>query len=118
MTPFIHGGGLNYSPPQVKQPICNMRLFMFKDLRCIWIGRVEDKTIRQDKCHRMNGVIRVFDYPAAHPTGIVRENAAHHAGIDRGWIGPNPTTERFEYIVDKSADDARLKTNQISSILH
>src|SRR5689334_2182122 len=95
-----------------------MRLFIFEGPSGIWIGRVEGKSVRQNNCHRVNRVIGIFDHTATHATGVIREDASHHAGIDRGRVGSDTTTEGLEYIVDKSADNAGLEANQMTLILH
>src|SRR5262245_772201 len=95
-----------------------MRLFVFKDLICIWRSCLEYESIWQDNGHRVNRVIGIFDHAATHAAGVIREYAPHHTCVNRGRVGPDPTTERFEHIIDKPADDAGLKANEFATTFH
>src|SRR6476659_2458067 len=90
---------------EFEQPLCEVRLLIFEDLICIRHGGIEYKSVGQDDGHRVNRVVGIFDHAATHAAGVVREDAAHHTGINRGGVRANAPTQRFEYIIDKSTDD-------------
>src|SRR5688572_25436932 len=66
----------------------------------------------------MNGVIGIFDYTTAHSAGVIGKDAAYHTGIDRGGVGSDSAAIQFQDVVDESANDARLKANQVAMIFH
>ncbi len=70
--------------------------------------RVDDRAVRQHAEHRRQGAVGVELHPAAHARGVVGENAAHHAGVDRGGVGPDLRPVRGQVPVHGGGDDPRL----------
>src|SRR5690349_11850253 len=66
----------------------------------------------------MDGAIGVFRHSAAHPTGIVCQDPAHHAGIDRGRIRPDAAAKALQDVIEKAADNAGLRPDPARLILN
>ena len=58
---------------------------------------------------RVEGVVAVLGDAAAHPGGVVGEDAADHGRVDRGRVGPDAGPVGGEEAVEVGADHARLR---------
>ncbi len=88
-----------------------MRLFILENLTCVWISCIENKSIWQNKCHRMDRAIRILGHAAAHTAGVIGKDAAHHAGIDRGGVRSDAASVRFKRVVEEPTHKSRLEAD-------
>src|SRR5436190_24217848 len=95
-----------------------MRLFVLEDLICIWRGGVEDESVWKNNRHRVNRMIGIFKHTTTHAARVIGEDAAQHACVNGTRVGPDTALMRLEYIIDKPADYARLKADQIAILFH
>ncbi|MNJ37820.1 hypothetical protein D3C77_326550 [compost metagenome] len=77
---------------------------------------VEQGAVGQQQTHAGEGVVAVLRGAAAHAAGVVGDDAADFAGIDRGRVRADLASERGQPGVGLGADHARLQTDLLAAI--
>ncbi|MNP05662.1 hypothetical protein D3C76_976170 [compost metagenome] len=72
---------------------------------------VQQGAVGQRQAHAGEGVVGVLRGAAAHAAGVVGDDAADLAGVDRGRIGADLAAERRQPGVGLGADDAGLQAD-------
>lgn len=88
-------------------------------------GSVQHSAVDQDDAQVAHGVVGVLRHSAAHPTGIVGDNATYHARVDGGGVRPNLVNVvqvvllgvRGQDAVNLPADESGLHRDLLASIL-
>ena len=98
------GGVAHKAPFQLEQAFMQGRLPRAKLVVRARVFRIDARPRGEDEGERPQRVIRVLLHAAAHAAGVVGEDAANPAGVDRGGVRPHLCAERPEREVDVTAD--------------
>ena len=77
---------------------------------------VEHGAVREHEVERVQRVVAVLGDAAAHPGGVVGDDAADHAGVDGSGIGAQSARERRQHAVEVAAHDAGLAPETASLV--
>ena len=76
---------------KIKKPWIEGWFIFFQNFICIWMSRINDRPIREDNSHRMEGVVGIVQNTTTHTTGIIRHNTTDETRIYWCRIGANLT---------------------------
>ncbi|MNN40413.1 hypothetical protein D3C81_1544870 [compost metagenome] len=82
-----------------------------KDCNTGSVFGIETAAVSQDQANSGQGVIGVLRRAAAHAAGIVGDDAADLAGVDRGRVRADLASERCQPGVGLSTDHPRLQAD-------
>jgi len=78
----------------------------------------EGAAIGEDKPDILCGMIRVQANAAAHPAGIIGQDATYHSRVDAGWVRSYFTFILFQISIYHCSGDARLDPHTVSLFLY
>ena len=105
---FGVGAGL---PAQFGQLLQQFAMAGVKARHAERVFAIEYAAVGQNQAHAGQGVIAVLRRAAAHAAGVVSDDTADFAGVDRGRIGADFALQRGQHGVRLGADHARLQTD-------
>ena len=103
---------------QPQQALGQGRLGLAEALVRVRGGRIDHGAGGKHEGHGLEGVVGVLGHATAHAAGIVRQDAAHGAGVDGGGIGSHLRLEELEGVVHVGADDAGLHLHLGAALQH
>jgi hypothetical protein len=104
--------------PEVQQSTMQLRLARPEQLVRAVGTAVDHRTRGQDEGQRVEGVVAVLLHPAAHPAGVVGQDAAERAGADARRVGTDLPPERAQELVQMVSDHSRTGADAEPVLLH